>query len=191
MGEIDMKKKPSSQSWWLPVLMAGGCTFLAIGAVTLPQISSGQSPGEKISASAIQIEAVESDDAALPLEFRVAIYEDLVKEVGKSGKFQQVYRSGDRRAVGVPDLLTLHTRVVGFKHGSAKKREVTTVAGATIIKTDVQLVARDRRTLMDRQVEGKVRLFGGNLNATRDLAKKVAKLIRQTADRHGMSAPGT
>jgi hypothetical protein len=81
--------------------------------------------------------------------------------------------------------------VEGFKRGSEKKREVTTVAGWTIIKTDVQLVTRDGRTLIDRQVEGKVRLFGGNLKATRDLAKKVAKLIRETTDRGAMNAPET
>jgi hypothetical protein len=177
MGEIDMKKKLISQSWRFPVLMAVGCTFLAVGAIMLPQISSGQAAGEKIPASAIQIETVESDDAALSPEFRIAIYENLVKEVEKRGKFQHVYRSGDRRAVGVPDLLTLRTRVVGFRHGSEKKREVTTVAGATIIKVSVQVVTRDGRTLVDRQFEGKVRFFGGNLNATRDLAKKVAKII--------------
>jgi hypothetical protein len=177
MGEIDMKKKLSSQSWWFPVLMAGGCIFLALGAVLPGQTSSGQAAGEIISASAIQIETVESDDAALSPEFRIAIYENLVKEVEKRGKFQHVYRSGDRRAVGVPDHLTLRTRVVGFRHGSEKKREVTTVAGATIIKVNVQVVTRDGRTLVDRQIEGKVRFFGGNLNATRDLARKVAKII--------------
>ena len=74
----------------------------------------------------------------------------------------------------------MHTRVVGFKQGSQKKREVTTVAGATIIKTSVQLVTREGRTVFTREVEGKVRFFGENLNATSDFAKKVAGTIRLT-----------
>src|SRR5438132_7380189 len=74
----------------------------------------------------------------------------------------------------------LHTRVVAFKQGSQRKREVTTVAGATTIKTSVQLGTREGRTVVNREVEGKVRFFGENLNATSSLAKKIAKIIRQT-----------
>ena len=143
-----------------------------------PQTASGQTTGEKISASAIQIEPVESKETALPPEFHVAIYENLIDEVGKTGKFQHVYRSGDRAAAGTPDLLILRTRVEGFKQGSQKQREVTTVAGATTIKTNVQVLTRDGRTVVNRQVEGKVRFFGENLNATGDFAKKTAEMMR-------------
>jgi hypothetical protein len=175
-----MKRKRSSQSSWLAVLLPGACAYLASGAHLLAQTAPGQATGTKIAASAIQIEWIESDEAALPPEFRVAIYEDLVAEVGKTRKFQHVYRSGDSTAARVPDLLILHTRVVGFKQGSQKKREVTTAAGATTIRTSVQLVTREGRTLVDREVEGKVRFFGENLNATRDFAKKVAQIVRLT-----------
>jgi hypothetical protein len=144
-----------------------------------PRTASGQVTSEKISASAIQIAPVESKETALPPEFRVAIYENLVDEVGKTGKFPHVYRSGDRAAADAPDLLILRTRVEGFKQGSQKQREVTTVAGATTIKTSVQVVTRDGRTVLNRQVEGKVRFFGENLNATSDFAKKAAEVIRE------------
>ena len=143
-----------------------------------PQTASEQTTGEKISASAVQIEPVESKEAALPPEFRVAIYENLIYEVGRTGKFQHVYRSGDRAAADAPDLLMVRTRVEGFKQGSQKQREVTTVAGATTIKTNVQVVTRDGRTVVNRQVEGKVRFFGENLNATGDFAKKTAEMMR-------------
>jgi hypothetical protein len=177
-----MKKKLCAQSLWFAKLMAGGCAFLVMGAILLPQTASGQ-------ASAVQIEPVKSEGITMSPEFRVAIYENLVEEVTKAGGLQHVYRSGDRRATNAPDLLTMHMIVEGFKRGSEKEREVTTVAGWTIIKADVQLVTRDGRTLMDRQVEGKVRLFGGNLNATRDLAKKVAKIILRTEDGCAMNRP--
>ncbi len=175
-----MKRKPLPQSLWLAVLLVGACACLTSGTRLLAQTASGQAAGEKIYASAIQIERVESDEAALPPEFRLAIYENLVDEVGKTGKFQRVYRSGDRAAASVPDLFILHTRVEGFKQGSQKRREVTTVAGATTIKTSVQVVTREGRTVVNRELEGKVRFFGENLNATSDLAKKVAEMIRLT-----------
>jgi len=143
-----------------------------------PQTASGQRTGEKVSASAIQIEPVESKETALPAEFRVAIYENLIDEVAKTGKFPHVYRSGDHAAAGTPDLLILRTGVEGFKQGSQKQREVTTVAGATTIKTRVEVVTRDGRTVVNREIEGKVRFFGENLNATSDFAKKAAEVIR-------------
>ena len=175
-----MKRKLLSQSLLLAVLLLGACACLTSRTRLLAQTASAKATGEKTPGLNIQIEPVESDEASLPPEFRVAIYENLVEAVGKTGKFQHVFRSGDRAADATPHLLILHTRVVGFKQGSQKKREVTTVAGATIIKSSVQLVTREGRTVFTREVEGKVRFFGENLNATSDFAKKVAATIRLT-----------
>ena len=186
-----MNRNIFNQCLWLDVMIAGGWILLAGGAILLPQSVLGQTSGKNFSTDAVQIEPVKSNEVAMSPEFRVAIYENLVEEVTKEGRFQHVCRSGDRRATGAPDLLILRTTVERFKLGSEKEREVTTVAGWTIIKADVQLVTWGGRTLMDRKVEGKVRLFGGNLKATHDLAKKVSKLIRATAARGAVNAPGT
>lgn len=177
-----MKRISLAQGLRFGAMMAAWCVLLAGEAILPPQPVSAQTSGGKISTGALQIEPAKSNNIAMSPEFQVAIYENLVEEVTRAGGFQHVYRSGDRRATDAPDLLTLRTTVVGFKRGSEKKREVTTVAGWTVIRTDVQLVTRNGRTVMDRQVEGKVRLFGGNLKATRDLAKKVARLIRQATE---------
>jgi hypothetical protein len=189
-GEVRMNGNNFTQWLRFGAIITAWCILLAGEAILPPQSVSAQTPGENISTDALQIEPVKSNDVAMSPEFRVAIYENLVEEVTKASGFQHVYRSGDHRASDSPDLLTLRTTVEDFKRGSEKKRQVTTVAGWTIIKTDVQLVTRNGRTLMDRQVEGKVRLFGGNLNATRDLAEKVARLIRQETEPRPMTPPG-
>jgi hypothetical protein len=49
-------------------------------------------------------------------------------------KFQHVYRDGDSNASGAADLVVLHSSIRGFKDGSERARQVTTVAGATSIK---------------------------------------------------------
>ncbi len=150
------------------LLLAGGVTLSA----------QAQKPAKTVP-SAIQILAIEDGDVKLPAEFEMALYENLVTAVEKTRKFQQVYRDGDRNAAAA-DLAFLHTSVQGFKEGSARKRQVTSVAGTTSIKVHVQIATRDGKQLLDRDVEGKVHLFGENLRATYNLAKAVAKLIRET-----------
>jgi hypothetical protein len=133
----------------------------------------------KLSASAIQIEPVEAGDVRIPAEFRSAIYEFLVERVREAGAFRQVFRSGDRAAGSIPDLVTLHTTVEKFNEGSQMKREMTAVLGATTVDVSALATARDGRTLLDSRIHGKVRFFGENLGVTNDLAKRIAKLLSQ------------
>jgi hypothetical protein len=136
-------------------------------------------PKFKTNASSIQILLVDSKEITLPAEFQVALYENLVAEVQKSGKFQHVYRDGDRTASDAPDLIVLHSTVHGFKMGSERERQVTTVAGETSINIHCQITDKTGKSLLEEDVTGKVRFLGGNLRATNDFAKKVAHIVNQ------------
>lgn len=134
----------------------------------------------KITASAIQIELLDPGDLPIPPEFRVAVYEYLVAQVERANKFQHVYRSGNVHAGDSPDLVILHTTAQAFKKGSEKEREVTTVGGATSIKIHATFTDRSGKVLLEKDLEGKVRFVGANLDATNDFAKKLFTLISQT-----------
>ncbi len=140
----------------------------------------GQSSAAKPSASSIEIKPMEPGDLPIPPDFRAAVYENLIVEIKKTGKFEQVYRSGDKDAANLPNLVTLRMVAQSFKKGSQKKREVTTVSGSTSISLKVQISDRAGKMLVDQDVVGKVRFFGENLRATYDFSKKVAKIV-QTA----------
>jgi hypothetical protein len=156
----------------------GVCSMFAAPDLVLAQTPAAKP--QKLSASAIQIALVETGDVQIPPEFRFAIYERLVERMRSSGTFQKVFRSGDHDADGIPDLVTLHTTVAGFKEGSQTKRELTTVLGATKVDVNTVVTARDGHTLMDRKVTGRVRFFGENLGATNDLAKRISKAVHET-----------
>jgi hypothetical protein len=132
----------------------------------------------KIKASAIQVDMIHSDEIKLPAEFQVSMYEDLVRQMQKKGGFAHVYREGDRNAASATDLVILRSNVTGFKEGSQRKREVTTVAGETEIKIHCIFSDKDGKTLLEADVTGKVRFFGGNLRATYDFAKATTKIAR-------------
>jgi len=138
------------------------------------------SHGQKLTASAIQIEPVGADDVRIPLEFRAAIYEFLVERVRASGVFRQVFRSGDRAAESVSNLVTLHVDVEKFKEGSEMKRELTTVLGSTKLTVDASVTTKDGRSVLDDNIQGKVLFHGENLGVTDDVAKRIAKLLKNS-----------
>jgi len=150
-----------------------GLTALAGGGALRAQ---EQKPAKKIKASAIKVEMIHSDEIKLPAEFQVALYEDLIQQLQKKGGFEHVYRQGDRNAANAPDLVVLHSTVRGFKEGSEMLRQVTTVAGATSITIHCVFSDKEGKTLLESDVNGKVRFFGGNLRATYDFAKKTAQI---------------
>ena len=162
-------------------------TVLLMFASLLAQPSLLGKPGpaaqqmQKLTASAIQLERSDPpEDLLIPEDTRVATYENLILQLTKTKKFQHVYRSGDRTAASVPDLVVLRLIPEAFKAGSQKQREVTTVTGATSIKVKIQFTSKDGKVLREKIVEGKVRFYGENLRATYDLAKKVAAVVNET-----------
>ena len=133
----------------------------------------------KMKASAISVEMIQSDEIKLPAEFQVALYENLIQQLEKKDGSLHVYRQGDRNSRNVANLVVLHSTVSGFKEGSQRKREVTTVAGATSITIHCQFTDNQGKVLLERDIKGNVRFFGGNLKATYDFAKKATTLTRE------------
>lgn len=130
---------------------------------------------KKMKAAAIKVVIVESNEIKLPAEFQVSLYEGLIQQLQKKGGFH-IYREGDRNAENAADLVILHTTVRGFKEGSERLRQVTTVAGATSINVHCAFTDKDGKTLLEQDIKGNVRFFGGNLRATYDFAKKAAQV---------------
>ena len=133
---------------------------------------------EKIKASALKVEMIESDEIKLPAEFQVALYENLIQQLERKGGLH-VHRAGDRNAADEPDLVTFHSAVRGFKQGSEEERQVTTVTGATSITIHCRFTDNQGNVLLEKDVNGKVRFFGDNLKATYDFAKKAAGVVSE------------
>ncbi len=97
----------------------------------------------KLTASAVQIAMVDAGDVQIPAEFRYAVYERLIERMRTSGTFQKVYRMGDHTADGVPDLVTLHTKVETYKTGCtgmilfSSKHSARNTAPKTSIDTNI------------------------------------------------------
>lgn len=154
------------------------CMLVSVLFLVAYPLSAEKKQPAKIKAGAIQVVMVQSDEIKLPAEFQVALYENLVRQLEKKG-FTHVYRDDDRNTANAPDLVVLHSVVRGFKAGSERTRQVTTFAGATSITVHCSFTTRDGKVLVERDVNGKVRFFGGNLRATHDFAKKASQVAQQ------------
>ena len=150
-----------------------GLMLLCVGALAQSSAKSAKA----LLPYSIQVERVDSKVVGVPAEFSAAIYENLIEVLSKSGHFQQVFRSGDKRASGVGNLLTLKTTVAKFQEGSETKRAVTTVSGATLVFVHMQATGSDGRMLAEKDVDGAVHFFGTNLRATHTLAVNMDKQL--------------
>jgi len=153
--------------------------FVTILILAAFPLFAERSQPAKIKAAAIQVVMIQSDEIKLPSEFQISLYENLIRQLEKQGGFQHVYRDGDRNAANVADLVVLRSTVRGFKAGNEEKRKVTTVAGKTSITIHCQFTSPDGKSLLEQDVNGKVRFFGGNLRATYDFAKKAAHVAHE------------
>jgi len=142
--------------------------------------SSGGSSGSHTQLS-VQVERIDPAQLGLAHSFRVAIYENLLEELNKTKQFKYVLREGDRKASEIPDLLILKTMVVKYTPGSETQRAVTTVSGATKLTVRSQLLTREGKIVLESTVNGNVRFFGSNLRVTHNLARNIAKTIKQSA----------
>ena len=163
-------KKSSSIILVLPTLLILALSPAQLFAEKQPDVANWD----------LQVAAVESGDLNMGLDFKVAIYENLLKELTKTKRYEHVFREGDRHANGVQNLMTLKTTVESYTPGSEAKRAVTTVAGATKLKVLSKLSTQEGRVVLERSVGGNVRFFGGNLRASHNLAHNIAKAIEQS-----------
>jgi len=158
-------------------------------AVAHPPQLSAQTAATELSAPgknshspqwSVQVKMIDPGDVNISASFQIGIYESLLDELSKTKRFEQVLRDGERSSSGVPDLLILRTTVEKYTAGSETQRAATTVSGATKLTVRSQLCTRDGQILFDRTVHGEVLFMGSNLRATHNLARNVAKTIKQS-----------
>jgi len=164
------------------LLIACVIAILEIAAVPHSQGATVKPSGQSTATSwSIQVEQVNPGAVDLPYSFQIAIYENLLDELRKTGQFQQVFREGDHSAGKIPHLLVLKTTVEKYSPGSETRRAVTTVSGATKLTVRGQLVTREGQIVLERTIDGDVLFFGSNLRATRNLASNIAKAIKEAS----------
>lgn len=158
--------------------------FIVITLIIQPALSKGVLAADTRSAPpewSVQVMKVDAGDIKIEAAFRVAIYENLLVALSNTKEFKQVLRDGDRTGDGRRDVLILKSKVESYTPGSETKRAVTTVSGGTKLRVRTQLCTREGQVVLERVSSGNVRFFGGNLRVTQNLARNVAKGVKQSS----------
>ena len=175
--------KTTKRNSWIFCVAAGVTIALALSVGLAGQTATAKSSGGTSGSDpqwSVQVERIDPGHMDLAHSFQVAIYENLLEELTKTKRFKQVLRKGDSKAGQLPNLLILKTKLVKYTRGSETQRAVTTVSGATKLSVQSQLITRDGNIVLDRSVQGNVRFFGSNFRATHNLARNIAKVIKQS-----------
>ena len=175
--------KTTKRNSWIFCVAAGVTIALALSVGLAGQTAAAKSSGGTSGSDpqwSVQVERIDPGHMDLAHSFQVAIYENLLEELTKTKRFKQFLREGDSKAGQLPNLLILKTKLVKYTRGSETQRAVTTVSGATKLSVQSQLITRDGNIVLDRSVKGNVRFFGSNFRATHNLARNIAKVIKQS-----------
>jgi len=152
--------------------------MVACSIALIPAVSGAEDKSPRLPNTHIQIEPLEAGSVSIPPEFHFTSYERLIERVRHDGEFQKVFRSGDRGANDIPDLVVLRTKVSRFKEGNQLLRELLDLFGWTSLDVTATIQGRDGSVLLSQDLSGRVHFFGENLGVTNDLAKHIAKLLR-------------
>jgi len=123
-------------------------------------------------------------DVNFPADYLVSMTEELIEQIGKTKRFKQVHREGESLAGADSATVQLTGTVTKFNAGSRAKRYfIGFGAGTTKVVAHIKLIDRATgKVLFEKDVDGDVSwgmLGGESRNATRGLAKDVAKVVKK------------
>jgi hypothetical protein len=125
------------------------------------------------------VAAIGENDLALPAEYRVLLYEQLVMELRKSYGGGTVLRMGDQ-AAACP-AKTLHISVSAFKKGNQKLRSSTGpigfFVGGTSVAFSVQLTDNTGAVVFEKRLKSSKHGDSDSLGVARDVAQSISKRL--------------
>lgn len=128
----------------------------------------------------IEVAQFEPGDAGLTPSFSATIRENLVNELTRAKRFNQVFRQNDHQTPAVDDLLILKTKVQKYTPGANTRPTVPTLTARAAIDVRVQLSTRANHLVLDQLVTSKMWLGDKNLRGTRRLVRNIAATLKES-----------
>jgi hypothetical protein len=162
----------------LPVQKAAAVRDLILANLTPPVEEPTSSCAEPTPGSVL-IAPIQVRGIELPAEYRILLYEQMMKELKTKRPEEKIFRVGDRSAGPGCAALKLDITVTNFKKGNRAVRASTgplgLFLGATSLTFDVRLKDVHDQTVFDAQIKKSDRTDSESLGLADTIAKNVAK----------------
>ncbi len=181
---LDPEGKDHGAVFFMPKLSAR--IFIAQLA---PQLSTKVRPGitgcdgRLSSPTSVVVEPIASSGVELPAEYRVVLYEGIIRELHDKASGESYLRSGSfYTGAGCPRM-TLRITVTGFSKGNQVLRAATGPIGLFVGKTSVsfhvELTAKDGHSLLSENITKSMRMDTESLGVAKSVAKAIYKKIHK------------
>jgi hypothetical protein len=142
-------------------------------------------PADQVRKDTVRLAPILVDDPSLlPEEYRVLVYEHLIKQLQGEKNLSAVYRDGDRDPAAQCAEFSLTLQVKVFKKGNQVLRAATGPLGTFIGTTSLSyhLTARtlDGTAVIDKDMKSSERKDTDSLNVTKMMGKSIVKDLKKT-----------
>jgi hypothetical protein len=162
----------------LPLHKAADLTGQLLANLTPPAALSATSCAEP-SPRSVVVAPIMVSGIELPAEYRILLYEQMIKELRIKQPEDTIFRAGDRSSGPGCVALSLDITVTGFKKGNRALRAATgplgLFLGTTSVTFDVSLQDAHDKTVFQAQVKKSNRTDSESLGLADTIAKNVAK----------------
>ena len=142
-------------------------------------------PAGQVRKDTVRLSPIQADDASLlPEEYRILVYERLIKQLQDEKSLLAVYRDGDRDPAAQCAEFFLTLQVKAFKRGNQVLRASTGPLGSFLGTTSLSyhLTARtlDGTAVIDKNMKSSERKDTDSLNVTKMMGKSIVKSLKKT-----------
>jgi hypothetical protein len=139
---------------------------------------------DQVRKDTVRLAPIQMDDASLlPEEYRVLVYEQLIKQLQDEKSLAAVYRDGDRDPAAQCAEFSLTLQVKMFKRGNPVLRASTGPLGAFLGTTSLSyhLTARtaDGTSVIDKDMKSSERKDTDSLNVAKMMSGSIAKNLKK------------
>jgi hypothetical protein len=133
--------------------------------------------------SSIKVATIDSTELPVPEEYKVLVYEQLIRRLQEKSGYETIYREGDISAAAACPEVVIRVKLTAFHKGNAVLRATTgpvgVFVGVTSLQVHLELTDPMGKKLTDKDLKASERGDSDSLDVADEIAKSVAKELKK------------
>jgi hypothetical protein len=134
--------------------------------------------------SSLKVATIDSIELPVPEEYKVLLYEQLIRRLQEKSGYENIYREGDSSAAAACPELVIRVKLTAFNKGNAVLRATTGPVGVFVGVTSLQVHldlsdSVGKKKLIDEDLKASERGDSDSLDVADEIAKSIAKKLKK------------